>query len=402
VSTPTTGAPGTIVITSAPTVSPALDVSGYVELLLSDADTNTLVSRAIANAQAGDWPDWVPREGQQELVLLELMAQMVAELGYSLNQLPGYDAEVLLRLFGLSRDPGRPAITSVRFTVAASPAPVTIPAGTLVVLAPGFGLDPVTFATDVDLVVATGATTGTVAATAQGPGSGVNGVAAGNTLTVLSAVPYLDSAATAAVITSGTDPEDAQAFLRRGAPRFSRLTDTLTKPEHFTAAALETPGVKRAATYDLTTPGSPVGSTPGHVTIAVAGANGAPLASADRDALQADLQASAYVLSTVHAVDATVSALDVAATVTALPGYPAATVQANVTTALDSYLSPDAWAFGASVYRNELIALVDGVIGVDRVVSVTISGAGAGGDYALTGLGPLANLGTATITVASS
>lgn len=381
---------------------PGLDVAGYVDLVLSDADTNTLVAQAIANARAGAWPDWEPREGQTELVLLELLAQIASELGYSLNQLPGYVVEVLLRLFGLSRDPGRPAQTTATITVTASPADVVVPAGTLLVLNPGLGITPVTFATDVDLLVPTGSTQGSVSATATTVGQDVNGTDAGTTLVVLSAVPYVDCAALASPVTSGTDPEDAAAFLTRGTPRFSRLTETLQLPQHYTAAALENPTVARAVTLNLFNGDNPAagapGTVPGHVTVAVAGGNGAPLTGLELDTLRSTLQAMSYVLLTVHALNATVTSLNISATVVAQPGYTPTEVQTNVATALAAYLSPDAWDFGGTVYANELVSLIDGVVGVSRVVTVTTP-AGVGADYVLPGLAPLPRLGSATTTV---
>lgn len=372
-----------------------VDVSKYIDLTLADTDPTTLVQNAVAGAQV-TFPDWIPREGSTELTLLEQMAVMVDEDGYAINRVPGVVTEVLLRLYGLTRNPGTAPVVTVQFAVYGG-ASVTIPAGTQVVLPLPGGVDPVTFSTDTPLVVAANASSGTVTATGTTVGSTANGTGAGTALTLLTAVPFVDSAVTASIVTSGTDPEDDAAFLDRGAPRFTRLTDTLVKVEHFEAAAVETAGVARAVAYDNTSPHADfsAGADPGHVTVAVAGAGGAPLAQSDLDALTASLEAAAYVLITVHVVNATVTSVNVTTTVKAAPGWSAADVTTNVQAALAAYLDPNTWESGATVYYNELIALVDGVIGVDRVVSITTPT----GDLALSGYGPLARVGTITVNV---
>ena len=389
-----------------------LDIAGYVDLVLSDADTQTLVTRALATARAGRLSDWIPREGQTETILLELLAQIVAELGYCLNQVPGYVVEVLLRLFGLTRDPGQSARTQVTFTTALSSTAVTIGAGALVVLVPGDGGLPVTFATTDTVTVAAGDRAVTVAAAATGVGAGVNGTPAGTPLTVLSAISYVDAAVLAAEVTGGTDPEDSAAFLTRGTPRLSRLVETLVAPAHFTAAALETPGVVRALTVDRfnadagTAAGAP-GTVLGHVSVAVAGAHGSHLAAGDLEDLRAGLQAAAFVLLTVHVVNADIITVDVAATVVAQAGFSAADVRQAATVALGAYLDPDSAAWGGIIYVNEVISLLDGVIGVDRVVSIdALRPTGAPGtpgapvtDLHLTGVAPLPRVGTVTLTV---
>lgn len=380
-----------------------LDVQGYVPAgALAPSTVNELVQQAIADAQAGKWPDWIPREGQQEVVLLELMAAMVADDTSKLNELLGVLTEVILQLYGASRSPGTASTVNVQFTTTASPSDVQIPAGSMVVLNPGQGLDPVIFSTDTPLVIPTGSTIGTVSATATRVGSEVNGINAGTTLQVLSALPFVDGAQTASQVQSGTDPEDDGSFRDRAAPRLSRLVETLVRPDQFTAAAVETVGVTRALTinnYDSDAGGTP-GSDLGDVTVAVAGPGGAGLSEEALEDLRASLQAMSFVLLTVHTMNANVVNVDVSVTVIPQQGFTTSEVQSNVTTALDSYLNPDAWAWGTTVWRNEIISLVDQVVGVERVVNVTKLGTNTtGADYQLTGVAPLANLGTAVVTV---
>jgi hypothetical protein len=383
------------------TTPTSVDASGYVDLTLLDVDTQDLVDRALADL-AIRFPEWQPAEGNTEVVLIEAMALEVAELVYAINRVPGAVTEVLLRLFGLTRSAGTPPKALVTFTTS-NTGNITIPAGTTFTLSPGLGLDPVTFRTDVDLLVAGGVTSSSVAATGTDPVATANLLPASSPATMVDAVAYVD-AATATITTAGVIPEDATAFLNRGVIRLRRLVTTLTLNTHFTAAALESTGVKQATTLDRYNPavGPAPGSNLGHVTVAVAGPGGVALTTAAKTTLETSLEAQAVAGLDVHVIDATVTNVNVTVTVTrTTPDVVAATVSAAITAALTAYLNPDLWQFGGSVYVNELIALIDAVPGVGRVVSITLGGTtlDGAGNAVLTGYAPLAKLGTATVTV---
>lgn len=375
----------------------ALDVSPYVDLTLDESTTQDLVDTALADA-AAKWPDWQPLEAEVEVELIETLALIVTELTYRLNRLPGAVVETLLRLFGLIRDPGAPAEALVTFTTS-NTTPIVIPAGTRLRYAVGdASLD---FLLDVDVAVAAGAGSSVPsAATAETASSLANGVAAGTPLIVVDALAYVDSA-TFELTSAGRDVETDTAFLDRGIIRLRRLVDTLVLPDHFTAAALEDARVARAFTIDNYDPAvGPPGDNLGHVTEVVLGPAGVPLSAPDKTDLEGILEAQAHAGLDVHVIDATITDVDVDVTITlAQAGTDAATIAA-VEAALDGYLDPDVWPFGGTVYRNELISLVDRVPGVDRVVDLTITGADVDGNLALAGDGPLANLGAPTVTVA--
>lgn len=378
----------------------AVDVAGYVDLRLLDVDAQDLVERALDDA-AIKLPEWEPREGNTEVVLLEADALQVAELVFAINRIPGATTEVLLRLFGLTPDAG----AAPRFTVAltaSSAGAITVPAGTR------FGLDldggiRLELLLDTPVTVTAGSTVNGTA-TATEPTLTANTLAAGTALEVLDAVAYLD-AARATILDLGRDPELGTAFLDRGVIRLRRLVTTLTLPEHFTAAVLEDVRVKRARTVDMydpavgpaPAPGAASGSNLGHVTTAVAGPGGALLTADVRAALESELERQALAGLDVHVIDAALNLVDVTAVVRQRSGF--TTAVADSIAALDGYLDPDAWEFGGTVYRNELIALLDRVPSVERVVSVAITDANAAGDRLLTGVAPLVNLGTATVTL---
>lgn len=121
---------------------------------------------------------------------------------------------------------------------------------------------------------------------------------------------------------------------------------------------------------DPITPDTPVN---GYLTVYVSGVSGASLTAASCGAIEADLTDRAIAGLNIVVNNATVVPINLAVTVTVLPGNIASTVASNVQTALDTYLHPDYWAWGSTIYYNELISLIDRVGGVNRVVSLSIT-----------------------------
>jgi phage-related baseplate assembly protein len=101
----------------------------------------------------------------------------------------------------------------------------------------------------------------------------------------------------------------------------------------------------------------------------------------------------------VHVTDIAIVTVTVSAVVTLSDASDPGSVTDAVRQAIISYLDPMTWAYGTTIWRNELIALVDGVGGVDRVVSVTITGANGAGDYPLPTASTLPRATAASVTV---
>lgn len=384
---------------------PSPDVATYVGLDLVELDAQTLIDTALANL-VETFPEWVPREGNTEVVLLEQLAAMLEDLGYSVNALPDGMTEVLLRLFGQTRDQGTPPIADVTFTLADTDGH-TIPAGTVVRLDLGDDVDPVDFTTDADLVIPAGQNTGTVGAAAGEPTIAANGQPAGTPLELLDAISYVDTAALSTAAGGGTTAEDGTAFLTRTTPLLFRLTTTLVRPEDVEAYVAETltGTVIRVKVLDLWNPDdvtSAPGRSPGFLTVAVATAGGGSLGTTGRDVLRAKLVNRMHAGLVVNVRDADVYTIDVALTVLRYANADPTATQAAVAAALAAYLNPDTWEWTSTVRINELIAVADAAAGVDTVLEVTQGIAGdplAATDLALTGYAPLVKLGTVTVTV---
>lgn len=370
------------------------DATPYVDLRLYDKDAQDVFEAALLNLQS--WlPQWQAREGQTEVLLMQSLALQIVEAIFAINRVPGAVVEILIRLYGVERDLGSPPVASFQFT-AVDTAGYTIPAGVRISLPLSGGLDPVVFTTDVPLLIAPGSTVGTVTATGGVSSTVANGVIPGSPIDLLDSVASVDRVDLASYVTGGVDVESDDDWFTRAVQRFSRLTETLVLPRHFVSAALEMTEVSRAFAvdnYDPTSGHSP-GADGGHMTVAVYG-NGDVLTSDEKEALRLAFDASAQANLAVHVIDPTLTDVNVTASVVGIPGYTAGDVQANCVAALTAYLSPEQWPWSVTVYRNELIALLDRVEGVDRVTSISVPAA----DLALTGVAPLARLGAATITV---
>lgn len=364
------------------------DLSGYVDLTIYDMSAADLVDRAASDVEA-KMPDAQLPVGSLEMVLLEAIALLVSEVPYAINRLPGAVTESLLaRVYGIERSQGLPPLATATFTFGSNGG--NVPPGTSLLLS--YQGEDVQFTTDIELSVAAPATTGTVAITGAENTEVANGTPSGTALQILSDTTGATGATLATAVAGGAMPEEAETYLDRASARLQRLTSVLVLPEHFAAAAAEDPAVYRVKVvdnYDGTQ------TAAGHVTVAVMGQGGAFLTSTQRTALEADLTAQALATLAVHVLDPTVTAVNVTATVKALPGHASATVQAAVVAALGDYLSTDTWDWDGTVRRNELIAVIDKATGVDYVESLTAPAA----DVVLTGVAPLASLGTTTVTV---
>lgn len=367
------------------------DVLSYQDLRLYDRSAEELRSDAVALLQTLQ-PDWIPRTGHQELALIEVQALMASEVIHAINRVPGVVVEGVLAAYQVARSTGAQATATATLTLGDALGH-TIPAGTRMTVTVAGVDEQLVVASDV--VVPVGSSTAAAPLRAALIGTATNGVPAGTRLTIVDQVPYLDAAVLATAVTGGADPESDAELATRGFARTRRLTDALVLPEHFRVAALDVAGVARAQVYPRTDPGSPGATTLGHVTVAVVGPAGALLSAEVKANLATTLAAKATAGTVVHVIDPTITTVDVALTVQALLGYSQAQVSGTTAAALAAYLTPDAWPWSGTVYRNQLIAVADGALGVDRVVSITTPSS----DQALSGLAPLAKLGTVTVTV---
>jgi len=373
------------------TVSPdspqpeTLDLLGY-------GDEEDLVEAAVAYAQNA-LPEWTPRAGNVEVVLLEALALELGLEVMALREAPGVVLEQLLELYGVRRDPGAPASGVARFTVSGSRPLVEIPAGArLRAQVPSTG-ESYDFLTTGRLEINTvEGLSAEVRVVAEESGREANRLPAGSALSVVDNLPQVESVLFAEGTIGGRSPEDDGQLYSRGAAVLARQVSTLVLPTHFELASLATAGVGRAHVLDLYDPAAPTVETPGHVTVAVADLDGQPLLEQAARDLEFDLEQQALASLTIHVVSPTYTDLDLEVTVQSTPRVDAQLVAQRVEARLREWLAPSRWGWGSSVEQFQIVSTVGAVDGVDFVVEAPAT-------IDLAGDAPLPRLEAVTVNV---
>jgi len=326
--------------------------------------------------------------GSPEEMFLEAGAVIVSELVYAIRSMPSTLATIVLGLFGIQPDAGAPS------TVTAT---VTIQGTTGGVINQGFEVDvpttsgKVRMRLDADVVIAGPGTFAAGQFTASSNGSAANGVPSGTQLDIVTASNIVESVVTTNDVGAGREPEGATEFLSRGLTALAtRNRSTLILPIDFQRRALEDVNVLRAKAVDLWDGAT---TTPGHISVYTSAPGGVALTTDQKNELQAAMQATAHTSLTIHVLDRNITNVNVTGGIVVKPGYDAAQVQAAVIAALQVYLDPDVWGWGATVYYNELISFIDQVDGVERVDTISTPAS----DLALTGPASLVRPGTIVI-----
>lgn len=152
--------------------------------------------------------------------------------------------------------------------------------------------------------------------------------------------------------------------------------------------ALETPGavVARASARPNTYPGLGCVNALGAITVTVVPPAGGPRPMPSAGLLRlvaARLNRRRLIGTRLFVIGPAYVSIQVQAKVKAHPGYAAGALAARVASALNAFFHPltggpdgTGWPFGRDVYRSEVLGLIDGVAGVDSVVSLAISAGG--------------------------
>jgi hypothetical protein len=340
-------------------------------------------------------PEWQPRQGNTEMVLIQSLALQLGPETLAMNIMPFRMLEQLMLLYGVRRDPGLPATGRIKLTVSPSAATQIIPAGSIFRLPPGdSGLTVDLVTNDALSIITTETLEGYVNVTANRVGSDPNNTPVGTILQPVTNLPFVELVEIDEEMTGGMDVENDAQFYGRAASVLGRLTSTLVLPEHFTFAALSRTEVGRAKTFNLYNPIDPEVTAAGHITVAVADSVGQPLDGAEMEAIRADLASQALASLTIHVIPPTLTTVNFGITVKPIPGYTEAAVRANVIATLQYWLSPANWDWDSSVRKYAIIATASRAAGVAEVTF-------APDDIPLSGKAPLAQAGTITVTVMS-
>lgn len=329
-----------------------------------------LVLDAVASL-ASRLPQWVPRNGSPEVVLLEVLAELVGGVVSAADVILGTLAESSLESLHLVPRLAGEGATGNLVVSFDSPVTTTIPLGTRFLLSDS----GVELESTADVSV-TSATSATVAVASPESTSAINGLGSTAAVDVLDYIPNAISVAISGTLGGGADPEGDDEYLARARNRLARLASTLVTSESFSAYALEDGRASNAScipAWDGVAIGT-AGTDGGHVTVATYG-RGAQLSAEVRAELVEAMQALTAVGVEVHVEEADVTAVDVTTSVAAAAGWSADDVRTSVELALSTHLAAETWEWGETVRTTTLIAVVAGADGVDYVSSLTVPAA---------------------------
>lgn len=373
-----------------------------------ETDSDALTQEAF-DYLASRIPGWLPSEGNLDVWLIEVIAQMTAELRDVASDVP----VTIFRYFGktlvgLPPLDGAHATFTATFT-ARDNAGYTIPAGTNVVVRDTAG-DLVGFTVQTTSIITAGLTSlANIPLIANDIGDTHNGYTPPNgTVTLQDSLEFISSITGASTIVGGSDPETDDAYLSRLSSELRLLTPRPILPNDFAVLSLLVPGVGRALAIDGYNPVGPAFGVARMVSVAVTDAAGLAVSAPVKAAVDALLQAYRETTFVVNVIDPTYTAIAVTATVKALAGFDLTDVDTRVTAAITDYLSPAKWGTpvlgdtpnwvaSSTVRYMNIVNVIKDILGVDYIVSLTVNGGTV--DVALTGVAPLTTAGVITVTV---
>lgn len=379
-----------------------------------ETDEESLIELYHEQMEA-EFPGWTSPPASYEDFMARVWARMAVETAELAADVP---AEIFYqfgeKIIGIPPDLATPAIAETTWTMRDDQG-YTIYEDTLVSIAMT-GNDLIGFRVREDVSVPIGETVATaVTLEAAEPGAFANGAA--GPVELLDALTFVESIELDAPAAGGTDAEDPEDYLDRLREELQLLAPRPILPGDVEIMARRIPGVHRSLALDLYDPDTETWDNEKTVTVAVVGEDGEPVTGPTKDAVAALLALHREVNFVFHVIDPTYTTIDVDATITTASGFDPATVEANVAARLAQYLDPALWGVAASevegdqgfgwsrsdsVYINELIALIDNVTGVDRVVSVEAAKQGDALGTATVALdGPAALTRAGTIEVGS-
>lgn len=345
-----------------------------IDLSLHWVTENDLLDASIAAVQVR-LPEWVPVEGNTEVVLLEGIALQVAQEVFTINQLPRVVFEAVLEINGLVRQPGLPCQVQINlWTSTGITGELKLPKAS-VFRAPMPDGTTVDFETLADQTIPVGATGTPVWAQCKTIGTRPHAIAAGTVVSPVGTPTWIEQAKTAAIPSGGVDEESDQDFWTRGAALLRSRPSALVVAQNFADRALEYNYVGRAAAWDRwdgTGDKTQLGTDLGHITVACTHVDGSALTQAQLDEVKAGLQQRAQAGLTVHVINATyATGVTLTVSVVADGGINTATLKTGLEADLKAWLSPVTWAWGTAVTANALIVRAGRYPGV---AAVTASG----------------------------
>ena len=294
----------------------------------------------------------------------------MAQQARRINQLPVRDQIAFANLFGIQLRDATNATTTLTFTLAFVPPDtnVTIPAGTVVSTDDGL----YSFTTDEDLVIASqyGDQSGSIAATRTVAGATL--LSANTLVKMVDVIAYVDSVANSTAVDSGTNAETVDQALQR-AVNYQRRGERLVSARDLEDAILEDillgAGIVKAFPFVMAGDFSALNHLKaGHTTVVVMTSAGNPVTDAIKAQIT-DAMQQAIGAQFIYVIDPIFSAFSVAANIKIVGLSSENAIKAGVEKNLRDFYAPKKGNFGRSILRAEVIAIIEGTAGVDRIVS---------------------------------
>ena len=296
---------------------------------------------------------------------LEAQAWLLGQMGYRINQIPKQNQIAFANLFKTELREAAPATTTLEFSVAPpNGVDVTVPEGTQVSTADGL----IVFATTETLVIEFGDATGTVAASCTQPGALL--LAPDQLVKMVDPIAWVDSVTNQEAIDSGGNDETIEEALERARSyqrRGERLVSTLDFEEAILQDVLLGNGIVRGfpfvAAGDFDGP-----QLPGYSTFVVMTRNGMPISDTSKAAINTILE-QRVGNQFIAISDPICVNFNVTATVKLLSNAPQGATLAAIEANLRAFYAANQANFGRPILRSEIIAVIEGTRGVDRIIS---------------------------------
>jgi len=347
-------------------VSGSLTVERIDSQILSLRKLRSLVESGTLNAPI--CPELVnANPSSPHTVLLETFGWLMAQQSRRINQLPERDQIEFHRLFGIELREPTVATTTLQFTVTAiEDTDVVIPDQTQVSTPDG----QFTFETDQEIIIPWPETTASVGATRRIAG---RVLLAPNVLTEMAdPIAFVESVTNPQPVDSGTDAESVDEALAR-ARNYQRRAERLVSARDLEDAILEDvllgagivkafPLIMAGDFTDLNHPRA------GHTTVVVMTDTGNAV-SEEVKARIVDSMQQAIGSQFLYIIDPLFVEFSIQASIKIEGITPQTAIKAGVEKALRDFYSTKRGNFGRPILRSEIIAIIEGTPGVDRIAS---------------------------------
>lgn len=385
---------------------------GYIRVPLETSPT--LLWQEVFDSITAQAPTWLPQDASLDVWIIKAFASIAAE-----NRDIASDVQDdIFRWFGANMVGVQPVDATSAYGTTTwtmnDTAGHVIPSGTAIGITNQSG-NMVAFVVVNDVTVPPGnsaTAAGEVIVSAVEPGSaGTTLGGAGVAATLIDVLDWVQSITLTAPTTGGTDAETDESYLNRLAFKLQGLSQRPILPNDFARMAVDaSPEVARVVAIDGYNPAGGTYNNERMVAVAAVNANGQPVSSVAKAAIDSYLQANREINFVVNVIDPTYTTINVVTTVVNATGFTNAVVDTNVTAALHAMLDSanwgrdptlldetagQTWLESTKVYYNEVIAAISNAEGVSRLTALTLNGGTA--DITLTSPAALTQLGTITI-----